>query len=95
MNIKNVILDSLLIGLVTAILGSIILRFFISRFKNNNENLENMLEKYKKNYIIEISLFFTGVLIHLGLEYIGLSKWYCKKVCDAEKCEMVCTKRIS
>ena len=44
--------------------------------------------------MLEISLFFTGILIHLLLEYIGLNKWYCEKKCAGEgankKCEIVC-----
>ena len=43
-------------------------------------------------------MFFTGILIHLLLEYIGLNKWYCEKKCAgegaSEKCETVCTRKM-
>ena len=63
---NKLIIDSLIIGLITSVLGSVILRVIITGFNkyDKNESLELMLKKYKKNYIIEIALFFTGILIH-------------------------------
>ena len=79
---KQLIINSIIIGLIASILGSVILRIVITGFSKSeqNESLEFVLNKYKKNYMIEVSLFFTGILIYLLLEYFGLNKWYCKTV---------------
>ena len=96
---QKLIFESVVIGLITSILGSIILKIIV-RFNTfeNNDSLEDFLKKYKNTYIIYIALFFTGILIHLLLEYIGLNKWYCEKKCAGEginkKCKIVCEKEI-
>ena len=36
-------------------------------------------EYFNKYYVMELSLFLTGVIAHLVFEYTGLNKWYCKK----------------
>lgn len=93
---KELIINSLIIGLITSVLGSVILRLVITGYNKleNNESLEFILQKYKKNYIIEISLFFTGVLIHLMLEYFGFNQWYCNKQCAEDVCKIVCEKIV-
>ena len=63
--------------------------------KSNNDMIEEVLDKYKKNYFLQVVLFFTGVFIHLLLEYVGLDKWYCEKKCIADKCKLVCEKPIN
>ena len=57
--------------------------------------IDEVLDKYKKNYFLQVVLFFTGVFIHLLLEYVGLDKWYCEKKCIADKCKLVCEKPIN
>tara|TARA_B110000971_G_C19689959_1_gene354975 strand:+ start:110 stop:394 length:285 start_codon:yes stop_codon:yes gene_type:complete len=93
---KKLLFNSLIIGVITSTLGSVVFRIILTRFNKNNENesLDLMLKKYKNNYLIEICLFFTGILIHLLLEYIGLEKWYCSKVCADDVCKIVCEKEI-
>jgi len=96
---KELIFESIIIGIITSILGSVMIKV-LSRLNSieSNDYIESFVDKYKKTYIIEISMFFTGVLIHLLLEYIGLNKWYCEKKCAGEginkKCQIVCTKDL-
>ena len=96
---QKLIFESVIIGLITSILGSIILKIIV-RFNTfeNNDSIEDVLKKYKNTYIIYIALFFTGILIHLLLEYIGLNKWYCEKKCSGEginkTCKIICEKEI-
>ena len=93
---EKLILESIIVGAITSILGNIIVSILVKYNSfENNEVLDSSLLKYKKTYIIQISLFLTGVLIHLLLEYIGLEKWYCKKVCLEDKCKIVCEKQLN
>ena len=92
---QKLILESIIIGAITSILGNIIITILIKyNSLESNDTLDNTLKKYKKTYLIQIALFLTGILIHLLLEYIGLDKWYCEKVCLKDKCKIVCTKEL-
>lgn len=70
---KQIIINSLIIGLITSILGSVILRIVING-SNEIDSFDLIMRRYKKNYVVEVSLFFTGVLIYLLMEYFGLNK---------------------
>lgn len=93
--INNLLYESICIGLITALIGSMVIRILLY-FKKHNDNesldYETSIQKWNKNYLMEISFFFTGILIHLLLEYIGLNKWYCEKKCADNKCDIVCTR---
>lgn len=92
---KKLVLESLVIGLITTILGNLVLKILLKfNTYEKNDSLNNNLEKINNIYLIHLSLFFTGVLIHVILEYIGLNDWYCKKVCAGDKCKIVCEKPI-
>ena len=88
-------IESIIIGLITSILGIIIINICL-KFNNieKNNKLTYSINKYKENYLILISLFFTGMLMHILLEYIGLEKWYCSKKCIENKCKIVCEKNL-
>ena len=73
---KTIIIESIIIGIVTMILGKIISKIMLGI---NKIDKDKKLPKWKEPKIIEISLFVTGVFIHLFCEYIGLNKWYCDK----------------
>ena len=92
---ETLIFESIIIGTITSILGNLVLKILLKfNSVDNNDSLENLLNKYRNTYIIQTSLFFTGILIHLLLEYIGLNKWYCEKKCVGEKCKIVCEKEL-
>ena len=75
---QTLIFESILIGTITSILGNLMLKILLKfNSVDDNNSLEHLLNQYKDTYIIQTSLFFTGILIHLLLEYIGLNKWYC------------------
>jgi len=92
---QTLIFESILIGTITSILGNLILKILLKfNSVDDNNSLEHLLNKYKNTYVIQTSLFFTGILIHLLLEYIGLNKWYCEKKCIGDKCKIVCEKEL-
>lgn len=95
---QQLITESVIVGIITSILGGLILKI-LSRVNSieSHDYIKSFIGKYKKTYIVEISLFLTGMLIHLLLEYIGLNKWYCEKKCvgegENEVCEFVCKRK--
>ena len=92
---QTLIFESILIGTITSILGNLVLKILLKfNSVDDNNSLEHLLKKYKDTYIIQTSLFFTGILIHLLLEYVGLNKWYCEKKCIGDKCKIVCEKEL-
>ena len=94
---KKVISETICIGLIAALIGSMSIRIILkfNKLENNKSiNLEKLVKEWNKNYLLEISLFFTGVLIHLTIEYIGLNKWYCEKKCLKDRCKIICEKEI-
>jgi quinol-cytochrome oxidoreductase complex cytochrome b subunit len=70
-NINNVYFESIIIGIITLIIGNIIFYFFYDEKDKSKQN------KVKNNLI----LFFIGVILHFIIEYIGFNKWYCNKEC--------------
>jgi len=67
------ILDLVLVGSITSLIGSIMFKLFV----NDNDESNNYLKDYK---LIEIAFFVTGVVLHLILEYIGFNSQYCQKL---------------
>jgi hypothetical protein len=70
----NVIFEALLVGLLTVFCGSIVSAIvrFASQRKDGKQN-----SKWTVIALMEVSLFLTGVFIHLGCEVTGLNKKYC------------------
>lgn len=92
---EKIILESIIIGAITSILGNLIVTILVKYNSfESNDIIDSNLTKYKNTYIIQIALFLTGLLIHLLLEYIGLEKWHCQKVCLKDRCKIVCEKNI-
>ena len=83
---KTVIIESIIIGVVTMILGKIISNILLGI---NKMDKDKKLPVWHEPRVIEISLFFTGIFIHLACEYAGLNKWYCDKETKT------CVRRIS
>lgn len=67
-----IIKESLLIGIVTGIVGFIVGTALM--FTNKNFRLN----KYYFWKRVLFSYFIVGVIIHLGFEAVGINKWYCK-----------------
>ena len=94
---KKLLYETICIGLISALIGSLSIRIVLkfNKIENNKSlSIERMVKEWNKNYILEISLFLTGILIHLIIEYIGLNKWYCEKKCLKDRCKIVCEKEL-
>tara|TARA_B100000902_G_C27309045_1_gene917259 strand:+ start:1570 stop:1851 length:282 start_codon:yes stop_codon:yes gene_type:complete len=92
---QTLVFESLLVGTITSILGNIILKILVKfNSVDKNDSLNPVLNTYKDTYVVPIALFFTGILIHVLLEYIGLNKWYCEKKCIKDRCKIVCEREI-
>ena len=92
---QTLVFESLLIGTITSILGNLAIKILVKfNSVDKNDSLAPVLDSYKDTYLVPIALFFTGILIHVLLEYIGLNKWYCEKKCIKDRCKIVCEKEI-
>jgi hypothetical protein len=65
----NLLSESITIGIITFIIGTII--FNLSINKSNKDEI--------KPYGINFAFFITGVILHILLEVMGFNKWYCNK----------------
>lgn len=63
------------VGVITVIFGNLVVLLIGNMFK---VDLPKECKNWNKFYTMEISLFITGVLIHLFCEFSGINKWYCK-----------------
>lgn len=69
---SKLIVEALIVGLITGILGLIISTAFMLPSKDFS------LKKYHFWPQVLLSFFLTGFLIHLICETTGINKWYCK-----------------
>ena len=66
-----VIKEAIAVGILTVIVGTFISKLF-------SRKVPSTCKDWNKNYVMELSLFLTGLLIHLICEYTGINKWYCR-----------------
>ena len=71
----KLLIEAVIVGVMTVIIGSIVGFIFGKMF---SIDLPSVCKKWNKYHTMELSLFFTGFLIHLLCEFSGLNKWYCK-----------------
>ena len=71
----KLIIEAVVVGMVTVVVGTIV-AFILGRFFSTD--LPKICKAWNKNHIMEISLFFTGFLIHIICEFTGINGWYCK-----------------
>jgi len=69
----NLLFEAICVGIGTAIMGFLV-SSIIGLFSKNNKSSGD----WNKYYVMEIALFFTGFCLHLGCEFTGINKWYCK-----------------
>lgn len=72
----KLLIEALVVGIATVIVGSIV-GYSISLFLKSD--LPKVCKDWNKFYVMEISLFLTGFLVHLISEFTGVNRWYCKK----------------
>jgi hypothetical protein len=71
----KLIIESIVVGIITVIVGTIS-GLLIGRLFSSH--LPKVCKKWNKNHVMEISLFFTGFLVHMMCEFLGINRWYCK-----------------
>lgn len=69
MLISNLLIESIIVGFITLIIGSIIFNLSIKRI--NKETI--------KPCGLNFAFFITGVILHISLEVTGFNRWYCDK----------------
>ena len=96
---SNLLSETIIIGLLSVSLYYIYNYF--SYYYNNDDNIviscisncvNNKVKQHNQfyNYNNYFIAFLFGVFLHLIINYIGLNKIYCNKVCYDGKCELVC-----
>lgn len=68
----KLLVEALVVGLITAIVGIIISTLFMLPSKDFS------WKKYTFWPQVLLAYFVTGFLLHLGFELAGANKWYCK-----------------
>jgi len=69
----TVFIEAILVGISTILMGLLV--HYIFGYHAKHENSSNM----KQDMIdLSITLFFTGLFLHLFFEAIGLNKYYIK-----------------
>ena len=63
----QLLIEAIVVGLLTCAVGAVTM-YFVADIHIFHKHLVKIL----------VALFVTGVLIHLGCEFSGLNKWYCK-----------------
>ena len=71
----KLLIEAFIVGIATVVIGTIV-GFIIGR--SISVDLPKLCKEWNKNHIMEISLFFTGFILHLLCEYSGINRWYCK-----------------
>lgn len=72
-NTLRVIKEATFVGILTALIGYVASALVKPYFK---VDLPQICKSWNKNHLMEISLFVTGFLLHLFLEFTGLNKTY-------------------
>lgn len=71
----RLLVEAVVVGLLTVAVGSLV-GWGVGRAMGSD--LPDTCKDWNKNYIMEICLFLTGVVIHLLCEAVGINRWYCK-----------------
>ena len=74
---KKIYIECLISGLISLILGSIL-------FDILKDEFDKKIKDKKIDNIIKVCFFFTGILLHIIIEYFGMNRVYCDK--GTKKC---------
>ena len=67
----HVIQESMAVGVITVLIG-LLFSYSTMRYVNADAT-----KKFNHWNSVMVSLFITGVAIHLTCEFTGINKWYC------------------
>jgi len=70
-SLLSIFVEAIIVGISTVIMGLLVHYFF--GYHSNHENSPHMK---KEMFDLGITLFFTGFLLHLFFEVVGLNKYY-------------------
>ena len=66
----KLLVEAVLVGLMVVVVGSGV-GYIVGRV--NSVDLPKVCKKWNKNHVMEISLFLTGVVLHLLCEFSGIN----------------------
>jgi hypothetical protein len=72
-NTLRVIKEAIFVGILTALIGYVASALVKPYF---NVDLPEICKSWNKKYLMEASLFATGFLLHIFLEFTGMNKTY-------------------
>ena len=74
----NLFIEAWIVGIITVIVGNVVSS--VISFSNfyPRPKLPATCMNYNKYFIMEFTLFLTGVIIHLLCEITGINVWYLK-----------------
>jgi hypothetical protein len=72
-NTLRVIKEAVFVGILTALIGYVASALVKPYF---NVDLPEICKSWNKKYLMEASLFATGFLLHIFLEFTGMNKTY-------------------
>ena len=72
---SKLLIEAFFVGIAIVVMGTLVAGSFALFMKSD---LPPVCKDWNKNYVMELSLFFTGFVSHLLFEFVGLNKWYCK-----------------
>ena len=71
-------LKAIVSGLIVLITG-VIVTYAIDKYRNNNK------KDNSRDLFMDLSLFLTGFVAYIVLEYFGFTKIYCEDYCIKKK----------
>jgi len=85
-NSINIVAEACFVGFLLILIGSFV--SFVLKKTNYSPELPEACKRWNQHHVMEIALFFTGVLAHLLLEFSpfgNINKIYCESTfCEAK-----------
>ena len=70
----SLLTECVAVGAVVVVVG-VVVSYVVGMF---HEGTKSACKDWNKNHVMEITLFFIGVVVHLVCEFSGINRWYCK-----------------